>query len=64
MTMEKTELMKTISEQLQKGKAKDVKALVSEAIEAGIPAGEILSEGLLAGMSVVGDRFRANEIFV
>lgn len=62
--MEKTELMKTISEQLQKGKAKDVKALVSEAIEAGIPAGEILSEGLLAGMSVVGDRFRANEIFV
>lgn len=62
--MEKTELLQNISEQLQKGKAKDVKALVTEAVESGIPAGEILSDGLLAGMSAVGDRFRKNEIFV
>lgn len=62
--MDKQELMQTISEQLQKGKAKDVKTLVTEAIGDGIPAEEILSEGLLAGMSVIGDRFRKNEVFV
>lgn len=62
--MEKTELLNMISEKLQLGKAKDVKALVTEAIEAGIPAADILAGGLMAGMSVVGERFRKNEIFV
>ena len=53
-----------ISEKLQKGKAKDVKALVQQAIDAGIPAQEILEKGLIAGMNVVGEKFRSNEIFV
>ena len=57
-------MLSQISENLQKGKAKIVKQLVQEAIDAGIPAQEILEKGLIAGMNVVGDKFRNNEIFV
>lgn len=53
-----------ISEALQKGRAKLIKTLVPQALEEGIPAQEILQNGLLAGMDVVGRRFKANEIFV
>ena len=57
-------MLTQISEQLQKGKAKIVKELVQQAIEAGIPAQDILEKGLLDGMGVIGERFRKNEIFV
>lgn len=53
-----------ISLQLQAGKAKIVKTLVQQAIDEGIPAQKILEEGLLAGMNVVGEKFKNNEIFV
>ena len=56
--------MTEISELLQKGKAKDVVALVKQAVEEGVAAETILKEGLLAGMEVVGRKFRDNEIFV
>lgn len=58
------ELLDKISESLQKGKAKDVKAMVEEAVSAGIPAEKILNEGLLSGMSVVGVKFKNNEVYV
>ena len=38
--------------------------MVPQALEEGIPAQEILQDGLLAGMDVVGRKFKANEIFV
>ena len=57
-------MLSQICENLQKGKAKIVKQLVQEAIDAGISAQEILEKGLIAGMNVVGDKFRNNEIFV
>ena len=53
-----------ISENLQKGKAKAVKQLVQQAIDEGIPVEEILNEGLLSGMSVIGEKFKNNEVFV
>lgn len=53
-----------ISEFLQKGRAKNVKALVEQAISEGISAKTILDEGLLNGMMVVGDKFKRNEVFV
>ena len=53
-----------ISEFLQKGKAKDVKALVQQAIDEGMDAGTILNDGLLSGMSVIGEKFKNNEVFV
>ena len=57
-------MLNNISENLQKGKAKIVKQLVQEAIVAGIPAQDILEKGLIAGMNVIGEKFRNNEVFV
>ena len=53
-----------LSLQVQKGKVKMVKELVQQAINEGIPAREILEKGLLAGMNVVGEKFKNNEVFV
>lgn len=58
------EILLEISEKLQKGKTKDIKALVPQALEAGVPATEILNDGLLAGMSIIGTKFKNNEVFV
>ena len=57
-------ILNDISENLQRGKAKVVKELVQQAIDDGIPAKQILEEGLLSGMNVVGEKFKANEVFV
>ena len=53
-----------ISESLQKGKKKLVVQFVTQALEEGFTPQQILSEGLLPGMDVVGSKFRNNEIFV
>jgi len=57
-------ILTEISENLQKGKSKIVKELVQSAIEQGIDAEAILSDGLLSGMSVIGEKFRNNEVYV
>ena len=56
--------LQDISMKLQAGKAKDVKVLVQQAIDEGIPAQTILEEGLLSGMSVICEKFKNNEVFV
>lgn len=56
--------IKEICEFLQKGRAKNVKALVTEALEEGQDPKAILNEGLLAGMMIVGEKFKNNEVFV
>jgi corrinoid protein of di/trimethylamine methyltransferase len=57
-------ILNDISENLQRGKAKIVKELVQQAIDEGIPVQQILDEGLLAGMNVIGEKFKNNEVFV
>ena len=57
-------ILNEISENLQKGKSKIVKELVQQAIDDGISAESILSEGLLMGMSVIGEKFKNNEVYV
>lgn len=57
-------IVQDISEFLQKGRAKNVKTLVTQALEAGVDAKEILNEGLLAGMMIIGGKFKNNEVFV
>lgn len=57
-------LLNEISENMQKGKAKVVRELVQQAIDEGMDAKVILEEGLLAGMSVVGEKFKNNQVFV
>lgn len=58
------ELLQEMSTQLQAGKAKIVKQLVQQAIDEGIPVKQILDEGLLSGMSIIGEKFKNNEVFV
>ena len=57
-------ILNDISQNLQIGKAKIVKELVQQAIDAGIPAKDILEEGLMAGIIVVGEKFKNYELFV
>ena len=57
-------ILDDISENLQKGKAKVVKELVQQAIDEKIPVKDILEKGLLSGMSIIGEKFKNNEIFV
>lgn len=53
-----------IAEKVQAGHAKDVSLLITEALEAGYPAHRILDEGLVAGMTAIGEKFNRNEVFV
>jgi corrinoid protein of di/trimethylamine methyltransferase len=57
-------LIQEISEFLQKGRAKNVKALVQQALDEGMDPKVILNEGLLDGMMIIGGKFKRNEIFV
>jgi corrinoid protein of di/trimethylamine methyltransferase len=56
--------MKALSEFLQKGKAKDVKELTQQAVDEGMNPEDILDQGLLAGMTIIGIKFKNNEVFV
>ena len=53
-----------ISTKMQRGKGKEVCALIEQALAEGVPARKILDEGLLAGMSVIGDLFKRDEVFI
>ncbi len=53
-----------IAAALQAGDDSLVSALATEALAAGLPADEVLRDGLVAGMNVVGDLFRRREIFL
>lgn len=57
-------IIEEISAYLQKGRAKNVKALVQQAMDEGIDPKVILNEGLLAGMMEVGVKFKNEEVFV
>jgi len=56
--------LKEIAENLIRGKAPKVKELTQKAVDEGEDIQRILNEGLLAGMSVVGDKFKRNEFYV
>ena len=49
---------------MQKGRAKNVKTLVQQALDEGMDPKVILNEGLLDGMMIIGGKFKRNEIFV
>lgn len=53
-----------IKEMLMKGRAKNVKTLVEEALVEGYDVNELLNEGLLSGMQEIGEKFKKNEVFV
>ena len=53
-----------VSEALQKGKADKVSELVKQALNEGITPKNILEEGLIHGMSIIGKKFKKNEVYV
>jgi len=57
-------ILQEMSTLLQQGRAPKVKELVGQAIEEGISPKQILEEGLLIGMNIIGEKFKNNEVFV
>ncbi len=49
---------------LYEGKAAEVEQMTKDALAAGRPVQEILTDGLIAGMSVVGEDFKHNVLYV
>lgn len=57
-------MIEEISELIQKGQAKKVVKLVNQALEEGFLANDILNQGLLKGMDIIGVKFKNEEVFV
>ncbi len=57
-------IINEMSEMLQKGRAKNVKQLVQQALEEGMDPKEILNQGLLDGMMIIGTKFKNEEVYV
>ncbi len=53
-----------MNQYLYEGKAKEVEEMTRQALEEGRTAQEILGDGLIAGMSVVGEDFKHNILYV
>ncbi|MCP4569620.1 MAG: cobalamin-binding protein [FCB group bacterium] len=58
------ELLQQISENLQRGEDEQVAQLTRQAIDAGEPPRKILDDALIAGMAVIGKKFKAHDIFL
>ena len=59
-----SELFAKMAESLSAGKVDEVSRLTQEAVDGGQSPQDILEQGLLAGMEVVGQRFKANDMFI
>jgi len=57
-------LFEKIAERLIVGKIDEVKELAQQALDQGATARAIIDKGLLAGMDVVGKRFKAGDMFI
>ena len=60
----KDKLLKDIKEVLMKGDRHGVAELTTQALEAGLSIRDIIDHGLVAGMEIIGTKFKANEIFI
>lgn len=60
----KMTLLEQISVNLQKGEDKEVSELTRRALDQKISALDILNNGLIGGMNVIGAQFKAHEIFL
>ena len=56
--------LEELSQALQKGRVPAVKEQIQKAREAGVDPQEILQEGLLAGMGVIGEKFKQNKVYI
>ncbi len=56
--------LKALAEAIISGNQQEAVRLTQEALDEGVPADKILNEGLIAGMEVVGEKFKKNEFYV
>ncbi len=56
--------LEALAQAIINGKAPDAKKLTEDALAEGVPPGDVLNNGLVAGMNVVGARFKNNEFYV
>ncbi len=56
--------LEKIDAAVQEGKAAEVKEYVQKAINGGSSAADILNNGLLSAMGIIGEKFTKNEIYV
>lgn len=61
--MEET-ILKDIKEAVLKGDRNDAAKFTKAAVDGGIGIKKILDEGLIAGMEIIGNKFKCNEIFI
>ncbi len=57
-------ILEDLASEVIKGEADAAKTLTEEALSQNISAEEVLNSGLVAGMNVIGARFKNNEIFI
>jgi 5-methyltetrahydrofolate--homocysteine methyltransferase len=58
------DLYEEISASVQKGDSDQVKSLVEKALAQDLPVEKVLNKGLIGGMNVIGERFKAMDIFI
>lgn len=58
------ELLKQISESLQQGDDEKTAEFTRRAIDENVPTQRILDDGLIAGMTVIGHKFKVHDIFL
>ena len=62
--MSKEEILKRLSDAVAGGKINDSKAAAQDALDQGVPALDAINDGLVAGMSIVGDKYAAHQVFL
>jgi 5-methyltetrahydrofolate--homocysteine methyltransferase len=58
------DILEEIAIGVEKGDSNSVLALTEKALTQNISVGEILNNGLVAGMDVIGEKFKNNEVFI
>ncbi len=56
--------LKALADAIIEGNQSKAEELTKSALEEGMPAKEVLDNGLIAGMDVVGERFKKNEVYI
>jgi 5-methyltetrahydrofolate--homocysteine methyltransferase len=59
-----SEKLQLLTNAVEKGKRQDAVALTKSLIEQGMPPLDIVEQGLVPGMAIVGEKFKNNQIFV
>lgn len=57
-------LLESLSDAVQRGKRNDAKALTQQLLDSGLKPLDIVEQGLVPGMSAIGEKFKRNEVFV